>query len=250
MIKVSSFDKLIDRIEWKNSADKELNKEIALVYESDIDKNLMLNHKELGTKYSAYTLIQWLNFLSHPQINIHLTKIGATFDDVGGRKLKHRIENLMAKLDSSAGIEPEEAKTLTNFLSYYKSFSDSKIKEMQRMLNTEGENHTYIYVNKDDPDNSFQVIESSGSELGGHESKAGHVIEVFKEKGSIFLGFLFLTQGKMPTISQTKATIFPSDKFQSHLDKYRRTFTIHTLKTHKVSIPLKMLKEGMELYVI
>ncbi len=250
MIKLSSFDQLINRIEWKNTSDKELNREIAVVYESDIDKNIILNHKELNNKYPDYSLLEWLNFLSHPQINIQLTKIGATFDDVSGRKLKHRIENLMAKLDSAAGIEPEEAKTLTNFLSYYKSFADNKIKEMNRILNTEGENHTYIYVNKDDPDNSFDVIASSGSELGDPDSKSGNVIEVFRQQDNIFLGFLFLTQGKIPTISQTKATIFPSDKFKSNLEKFKRTFTIHSLKTHKVSIPLKMLKEGMELYVI
>ncbi len=64
-----------------------------------------------------------------------------------------------------------------------------------------------------------------------------------------FKGFLFVNNG-IPTVSPTKITVFPSEIFKKYFEKYKRNFTsLLSLKTHKINIPEKILKGGIELYV-
>ncbi len=250
MIETSSFNEIIKKIEWKNIEEQDKVIAMALSFESDLEKNLMRNYLELNKKYSEFTSGDWLMFLRQPQLSIHLLSIGAVVDEVGERKLKSQIEGLMTKIYKADSIERDDAKTLTNFLSVYRSLSDKKLKDIRSLLKAQGQTHTFLFVNKGDPDNSFKVIDSNFTESGANSNdKAGSIIEIYNTNNQEFKGFLFVNNG-IPTISPTKVTVFPNTVFKQYLEKYKRNFTgIHNLKTHNINLPEKILKEGIELYV-
>ncbi len=251
MVNKSSFSPLIKGIEWKNVAERDKYLNVAHKFESDLVNNLLLNYTELSKKYPEIQIEDWFNFQANKKISIHLTRIGATFDDAGGRKLKNQIENLMAKINNTSTIDIDSVKAINNMLTYYKSsVVDKKIKEMQKLYKDEGLNHTFIFSNEEDPDNSFEIINStSENDTYEPDTKIGHILEVYSNKTEEFLGFVFVNPQNLPSILRNKITVFSGDVFQRYFSNYKKTFTKHTLKPHKIVLPLKSIKTGTELYV-